>query len=317
MTDSPASLPPRAVSDAATFGKVAVVYGGQSAEREVSLQSGAGVLAGLVSVGVDAHGVDAERDLIAKLLDLATDRVFIALHGPGGEDGTLQGALEYAGIPYTGTRVLGSALCMDKARTKDIWRANGLPTPPSMLLRNESDLAKVGEQVGFPAFIKPVHEGSSLGMTRVGHNGDLDAAFRRARAMDAEVIAERFVNGAEYTTAILGECVLPTIRLETHREFYDYEAKYSDDANTGYHCPCGLSSQRERELATLVMQAFRLVNGTGWGRVDLMCDSDGQPWLLEANTVPGMTSHSLVPMAASVAGMEFPELVWRILETSL
>ncbi len=310
-------MPPKLVSDASVFGKVAVVYGGQSAEREVSLQSGAGVLSGLLSVGVDAHGVDADRNLIGNLSAMAVDRVFIVLHGPGGEDGKLQGALEYAGIPYTGTGVLGSALCMDKIRTKDVWRANGLPTPAWMALNVESDLTEIGHALGFPVFIKPVHEGSSLGMTRVGHNSDIKAAFRRARELDSDILAESFIDGTEYTATILGDRVLPIIRLETQREFYDYEAKYSDDANTGYHCPCGLPPTRENELAGLVMQAFRLVGGAGWGRVDLMCDREGRPWLLEANTAPGMTSHSLVPMAAAAAAMEFPELVWRILETSL
>jgi D-alanine-D-alanine ligase len=298
------------------LGRVAVLYGGHSAERAVSLKSGAEVLAGLQGRGVDAHGIDTGELGLRPLLDGGFDRVFIVLHGRGGEDGTLQGALETLGIPYTGSGVLGSALCMDKWRSKRLWAGADLPTAPFALISDRGELEAVARDIGFPMVIKPSREGSSIGMSIVHGLPELDTAWRAAAALDGEVLAERWIDGPEYTAAILGDRVLPLIRLETPNEFYDYEAKYESDS-TRYHCPCGLRENEEAGLAQLCLDAFAALGGSGWGRVDLMLDSEGRPWLLEANTVPGMTDHSLVPMAARAAGMDFGELVLRILETSL
>lgn len=306
----------RSVSDPHVFGKVAVLYGGDSAEREVSLESGAAVLDGLRQGGIDAHGVDKATQVLEQLSAGGFDRVFIALHGRGGEDGTLQGALEVAGYPYTGSGVLGSALAMDKYRTKCVWQALGVPTPAFHLIRSETELLDVGKALGYPLIVKPVHEGSSIGAGRVENDEELHSAWWTASGYDAEVIAEPWLEGPEYTVSILGSETLPVIRLETPRVFYDYEAKYADDAGTRYHCPCGLAPKREREFQRLAMRAFEAVGGYGWGRVDLICDDRGRPQFIDVNTVPGMTSHSLVPMAARAAGIEFDELVWRILETS-
>lgn len=305
------------MNDAARFGKVAVLYGGTSAEREVSLKSGRAVLEALQKRGVDAHGVDVvDGSVLEVLRSGGFARAFIALHGRGGEDGVIQGALETLGLPFTGSGVLGSALGMDKVRTKQIWLAAGLPTPKFLVLEDEADLGRVEAELGFPVMIKPAHEGSSIGMSKVERAADLPAAWRAAMQYDRAVLAEAWITGREYTAAILGEQALPLIRLETPHAFYDYEAKYRAD-DTRYHCPCGLPEVQEQGLRELALRAFRTVAAQGWGRVDLMCDRDGKPYLIEVNTVPGMTDHSLVPMAARAAGIDFETLVWRILDTSL
>jgi D-alanine-D-alanine ligase len=298
------------------FGKVAVLMGGRSAEREISLKSGTAVLDGLRRAGVDAHGVDAGDDVLAVLDAGAFDRVFIVLHGRGGEDGVMQGALETLGLPYTGSGVLGSALSMDKLRTKRIWQAMGLPTPAWETLSGSADFDAVVGRLGLPLMVKPVHEGSSIGMTRVEQAADLPAAWQQAARYDSEVIAEQWVHGDEYTATILGREVLPMIRLETPRIFYDYEAKYFADT-TRYTCPSGLPPELEQQFGEMALRAFDATAAGGWGRVDFMVDGDGRPALLENNTVPGMTDHSLVPMAARAAGIEFDQLVIRILATSL
>ena len=300
---------------AADFGKVAVLMGGMSAEREVSLNSGQAVLTGLCRKGVDAHGIDAGPDVLEVISAGNFDRVFIVLHGRGGEDGVIQGALEVLGLPYTGSGVAGSALGMDKFRSKLLWKGMGLPTPDYVLLRSGADLA-AAEALGFPLMIKPAREGSSIGMARVGNASELAAAWSNAAGFDAEVLAERWITGAEYTAGILGDDVLPLIRLETPHTFYDYEAKYQTNT-TSYHCPCGLDPEREQSLQSLALDAFRAVGAGGWGRVDILVDEEETPWLLEVNTVPGMTDHSLVPMAAKRQGIGFDDLVWRILETTL
>lgn len=299
---------------AADFGKVAVLMGGLSAEREVSLQGGQAVLEALVRRGVDAHGVDVGRDVLSLLQQEQYDRAFIMLHGRGGEDGVIQGALESIGMPYTGCGVAGSALGMDKYRCKLLWAGLGLPTAEFVMLEQAADLERA-EALGFPLMIKPSHEGSSIGMAKVESGQQLEEAWRQAAGYDIEVMAERWISGAEYTASILDDQVLPLIRIETPNTFYDYEAKYQADS-TAYHCPCGLASDQEEALKRLAGQAFRAVGASGWGRVDIMLDEAGAPYLLEVNTVPGMTSHSLVPMAAREAGIDFDELVWRILLTS-
>ncbi len=304
------------VSEPAEFGKVAVLMGGWSAERAVSLVSGQAVLRALQARGVDAHGIDADRGILRVLADGGFDRVFVVLHGRGGEDGVIQGALEILGLPYTGSGVLASALGMDKLRTKRIWLGMGLPTPPCRLVGSAAELAEAAAELGLPLAVKPSREGSSIGISRVNDPAQFQSAWERAAACDSPVLVEPWIQGQEYTGGLLQGETLPLIRLETPREFYDYEAKYHAD-DTRYLCPCGLPEEREAELRRLVRRAFAAVDGYGWGRVDLMVDAGGQPWLLEVNTVPGMTDHSLVPLAARVAGLSFEELVWRILETSL
>jgi len=297
----------------ARFGKVAVLYGGRSAERDVSLKTGAAVVAALRARGVDVHGIDAGRDIIAVLEAGGFDRVFIALHGRGGEDGVIQGALELSGLPYTGTGVLGSALSMDKVRSKLVWKALGLPTPPFVVLHGEADLETALRQLSLPMAVKPAREGSSIGTTKVTEASQLEPAWREAARHDLDVVAEPWISGGgEYTAAVLGKVALPLIRVETPRGFYDYEAKYEAD-NTRYQCPSGLPTDQERALQQLALRAFAALDASGWGRVDFMLDAAGEPWLLENNTVPGLTDHSLVPMAARAAGIEFDELVWRIL----
>ena len=303
------------MTQANDFGKVAVLLGGRAAEREVSLKSGNAVLAALLAQGVDAHPLDPDDQVLEQLRAGGFDRAFIILHGRGGEDGVIQGALETIGMPYTGTGVLGSALGMDKYRTKLAWTGAGMPTAESVLLHADADLAAAAA-IGFPLMVKPAHEGSSIGMARVTDPATLAAAWHAARAYDSLVIAERWIQGAEYTCAILGHEALPLIRLETPHAFYDYDAKYRAD-NTRYLCPCGLPQADEARLRQLSLDAFDLVGASGWGRVDLMVDDAGQPYLLEINTVPGMTDHSLVPMAARAAGIDFGSLVMRILETSV
>ncbi len=300
---------------ATDFGKVAVLMGGSSAEREISLKSGAAVLKALKSRGVDAHAVDPQEGFLQQLRDQAFDRAFIILHGRGGEDGLMQGALETIGMPYTGCGVMASAVGMDKYRTKLLWQGAGLPTPASCLLRSEADLAQA-EALGFPLMIKPVHEGSSIGMAKAESAEQLRQAWTEASKYDALVLAEQWISGGEYTCALLRGEALPLIRLETPHGFYDYEAKYFSDS-TRYHCPAGLGESDEQVFRKLALHAFEAVGGSGWGRVDILTDEQGKPWLLEVNTVPGMTDHSLVPMAARQAGIEFDELVWRILQTSM
>jgi len=308
--------PTRAAS-AAEFGKVAVLMGGQSAERAVSLTSGQAVLTALQSRGVDAHAIDADARVLQVLAQGGFDRAFLALHGRGGEDGVLQGALETIGLPYTGSGVLASALGMDKLRSKQVWLGAGIPTPPFRLLADSDiDTAALAADLGLPLAVKPACEGSSIGISRVTDSAQLLAAWELAARYQSPVLVEPWIQGEEYTCAVLQDTALPLIRLETSRDFYDYEAKYHAD-DTGYHCPCGLPAAREAELQALALQAFAALDGYGWGRVDFILDKIGQPWLLEVNTTPGMTSHSLVPMAARAVGLDFAELVWRILETSL
>ncbi|MFA5495813.1 MAG: D-alanine--D-alanine ligase [Porticoccaceae bacterium] len=298
------------------FGKVAVLYGGTSAERKVSLAGGVAVLEALRARGVDAVGIDVGRGIVPQLEALAPDRVFIVLHGPGGEDGTLQGALEFLGLPYTGSGVLASALAMDKMRTKQLWLGLGLPTAGFAVLEADTDWQRSLDSLGGVAMVKPTREGSSIGMARAATAEELAAAWRAAAALGDEVIAEAWLSGAEYTVAILDGEALPPIRLETDRGFYDYEAKYLAD-DTRYLCPCGLPPEREEELKALSLAAFDSLGCSGWGRVDLMLDGSGNFQLLEVNTVPGMTDHSLVPMAAKALGIGFDELVIRILAGTL
>ncbi|NMG64938.1 D-alanine--D-alanine ligase [Azoarcus indigens] len=299
----------------AHFGKVAVLFGGSSAEREVSLMSGKAVLAALQGAGVDAHAFDpAERDLHI-LKEEGYDRVFIALHGRGGEDGTVQGALELMGIPYTGSGVMASALSMDKWRTKMVWLANGLPTPRYAILEADTDWDAVVHELGLPIFVKPVHEGSSMGATKVTQAGQLRAAWELAARYDSLVIAEEFISGAELTAPFLNDRALPLVRIVAPDGNYDYQHKYFTD-DTRYDCPCGLPEAEEQALQALVMKSARVLGCRGWGRADLILTADGRPYLLEMNTSPGMTGHSLVPMSARVAGMSFEALCLAILAES-
>jgi D-alanine-D-alanine ligase len=297
------------------YGKVAVLMGGPSAEREVSFKSGAAVLDALKSRGVDAHGIDPEADVITRLQREQFERAFIVLHGRWGEDGVIQGALETIDMPYTGSGVLGSALGMDKLRCKYLWSGAGIPVPEYVVLERGMDLDRVAAQLGLPLFVKPVREGSSLGVTKVKRADELAPAFEAASQYDDFVIAERAIVGPEITCAILTGQALPLIRIEPVTEFYDYEAKYLRD-DTRYHCPSGLPAATERHIQDIARRAFALVGCEGWGRVDFMVDADGRPYVLEINTVPGMTDHSLVPKAARQGGIEFDELVLRILATS-
>lgn len=296
-----------------SFGKVAVLMGGRSAEREISLKSGTMVLGALKKGGVDAHAFDPRDSGLDALKSQRFDRAFIALHGRFGEDGTVQGALEYLGIPYTGSGVMASALAMDKWRTKLLWQAAGLPTPPYELMTARADPADLARKLGLPLMMKPAREGSSIGMSKVTSVEKIAPAYELATRYDDVVIAERFIEGVELTAAILGDEALPLIRLETPREFYDYEAKYFAN-DTRYVCPCGLPADQEQSIRRLAQEAFRVLGCSGWGRVDLMLDREGNPYLLEVNTVPGMTDHSLVPMAARARGISFEDLVTRILE---
>lgn len=311
------------IRDPRDFGRVAVLMGGWSAEREVALWSGQGVVEALQSRGVDAVAVDATPALVLSLKAQGYDRAFNVLHGTGGEDGLVQAALELQGMPYTGSGVLASALAMDKLRTKRLWKAEGLPTPEWLWLRHRDDLQRAAEQLGLPFIVKPSDEGSSVGISKVKSAAQFDEAWRFAigegRAART-VMAERFIGGGsqghEFTCAILDGEALPTIRIVPPGEFYDYHAKYLSDA-TQYHCPSGLSESLEAEVRALCLHAFELLGARGWGRVDFMLDAHDRPWLIEANLVPGMTTHSLVPMAARARGMDFAELCWRILETTM
>jgi D-alanine-D-alanine ligase len=298
-----------------SFGKVAVLFGGRSAEREVSLKSGAMVLEALRKRGVDAHAFDPQHQPLEQLIAERFDRVFIALHGRFGEDGTVQGALEYLGIPYTGSGVMASALAMDKWRTKLLWEAGGVSTPEYEVLTAASDWTAIAQRLGTPLMVKPAREGSSIGMSKVLSVEKLQAAFELAAQYDDVIIAERFIEGVEVTAAILNGEALPLIRLETPRTFYDYEAKYFAN-DTRYICPSGLPDAQERAVQEQALAAFDLVGCSGWGRVDVMLDRAGRAYLLEVNTIPGMTDHSLVPMAARAKGIAFDELCVRILETA-
>jgi D-alanine-D-alanine ligase len=306
----------RRVTDVKDFGKVAVMFGGDSAEREISLLSGNAVLAALKRRGVDAHAFDP-RDLpLTDLTKKKFARVWICLHGPGGEDGVMQGALEYLGMPYTGSGVMGSAIGMDKLRTKRLAAAIGVASAKTFVLTGPNDFEHCIEQLGMPLIVKPATQGSSVGMTKVEKAQDLAAAYADAAKHDRVVFAESWITGGEYTVPILHGQALPSIRIETPKTFYDYEAKYFRD-DTKYFCPSGLSAPAEAHLASLAVAACEAAGAEGWGRSDFMMDPSGRPLLLEINTVPGMTDHSLVPMAARAVGIDFEELCWRVLETSL
>jgi D-alanine-D-alanine ligase len=305
----------RHVTDAKDFGRVAVLFGGTSSEREISLKSGNACLAALQKRGVDAHGFDPKEKPLTELLVRKFDRVFIALHGPGGEDGTLQGALEFLGLPYTGSGVMGSAIGMDKLRTKRLAQAVGIPTTDYMVLRSPADLDNCIERLGIPMIVKPATQGSSVGMTKVEKADQLLGAYQAAAMLEPDVFAEPWITGAEYTVAVLHGRALPSIRIETPATFYDYQAKYFRN-DTKYHCPSGLSADAEKHLANLAQATFAAVGAEGWGRADFMMDKAGKPYLLEINTVPGMTDHSLVAMAARALDISFEQLVWQVLETS-
>lgn len=303
--------------DPEKFGKVAVLMGGWSAEREVSLKSGTAVLAAMQQRGIDAHGIDVQRDtVIGDLQQGNYDRAFNILHGPGGEDGVIQGVLEVLGIPYTGSGVMASALAMDKLRTKQLLDGIGLPTPNYMLLDEDTDYEYVSANLGLPIMVKPSQQGSSIGMSKVERTEQLHSAWQAAAQFEGAVIAEQWIEGKEYTVAILGDEALPAILLETPRTFYDYEAKYVAD-DTRYICPCGLSQEQEMQLQRLALSTFQALGARGWGRVDLFIDKQERPWIIELNTLPGMTDHSLVPMAAKAKGISFDELVVRVLQQTL
>ena len=289
------------VTDAKDFGRVAVLLGGDSSEREISLLSGNAVLEGLQRRGVDAHAFDPRERALSSLLEERFDRVWIALHGPGGEDGTLQGALEYLGVPYTGSGVMGSAIGMDKLRTKRVADAIGVATADYVVLRGPQDFEIAVERLGLPLIVKPATQGSSVGMTKVERAGDLPAAYQAAVAFEHNIFAEPWITGKEYTVAVLQGRALPSIRIEAPQRYF---------------CPSGLSNQAEQHLAQLALAAFDAIGASGWGRADFMSDATGRPLLLEVNTVPGMTRHSLVPMAARAVEIDFDELAWRVLETS-
>jgi D-alanine-D-alanine ligase len=306
----------RRAKSAAEFGKVAVLLGGDSSEREISLLSGHAVLAALKRRGVNAHAFDPKELPIQSLVSEAFDRVWIALHGPGGEDGAMQGALEWLGIPYTGSGVLASALTMDKLKTKRVVVGAGYAAPEYAVLSSPADLAGALERIGLPLMVKPASQGSSVGITKVKTAAEFPAAYAEARAIDPIVFAERFVSGAEYTVGVLHDRGLPSIRIKPATEFYDYEAKYFRN-DTEYHCPSGLNAAEEGELQAAALGAFRVTDCVGWGRVDFMRDPASQKfYFIEINTTPGMTDHSLVPMAARQSGIDFEELVWRVLESS-
>lgn len=304
-----------AISEPGDFGRVAVMYGGNSSEREVSLDSGNAVLQALLSRGVDARGWDPAEKSLVEFAAAGFDRVWIALHGTGGEDGALQGALQWLDMPYTGSGVMASALAMDKIRSKKLFRAAGIATPDYVVINNSGDARVAADELGFPMIFKPVGQGSSVGMSKVFEASELHAAAELALEYGAPALAERCIVGSESTVAVLQGQALSSIRIETPRVFYDYRAKYQSDS-TRYHCPGTDDAELERSLHDMAVASFAVLGCTGWGRVDFMTGGDGLPQVLEVNTVPGMTSHSLVPMAAKVAGIDFAELCWRVLETS-
>jgi D-alanine-D-alanine ligase len=297
-----------------SFGRIGLVYGGDSAERAISLKTGAAVAAALQRLGASFDRYDGPRAVVDAARAGRVDVVLNMLHGRGGEDGCLQGALALYRVPLTGSGVLASALSMDKLQTKRVWRAAGFPTPDWRIAARPGEAAAIADDLGLPVFVKPAREGSSVGMTRVSGRDALAGAIDRALAHDDQALVERLIDGPEYTASILAGDALPLIRIETPRDFYDYEAKYAA-GDTRYHCPCGLPPARERALQTLALSAFDVLGCRGWGRVDLLLDAAGEPWLLEVNTVPGMTDHSLVPMAAAAGGLDFDALVLRILQT--
>ena len=297
------------------FGHVAVLMGGSSAERVISLNSGTAVYEALKRQGINVISINVKDNLIETLANNKIDRVFNIIHGRGGEDGLLQAVLEILKVPYTGSGVMASALTMDKLRTKLCWQGQGLITPKWFVLESEQDITACIEYLGFPVIVKPALEGSSLGMSKAKNKQELIAALSIAANFQCAVYAEQWVQGEEYTVAILEDEALAVIRLKTANTFYDFEAKYHSK-DTQYHCPCGLSALREEEIKALALEACKVVGVTGWGRVDLFIDNTGKSQLIEINTVPGMTDHSLVPMAAKATGIDFNELVWRILETS-
>ena len=301
------------------YGKVAVMLGGSSAEREVSLKSGSAVLNVLRKSGVDAHAFDPASQPIGDLIELKFDRVVIMLHGRGGEDGSMQGALQLMNIPYTGSGVLGSALAMDKVKTKQIWQTLGLPTAKYHIVDKRSfdagSCKVIMQDLGEVVMVKPAQEGSSIGIAKVTNTTQLETAIHDGFKYDNTVLLERFIQGPEYTVTILNGVALPSIRMSTPHTFYDYDAKYHSNS-TEYFCPSGLSAEHELKLGELALEAFRAVDGSGWGRVDFMQDEQGDFYLLEANTVPGMTEKSLVPMAAKQAGLSFSELALAILRTA-
>ena len=306
----------KAAADAAAkCGRVAVLMGGDSAEREVSLKSGNAVYQALLEAGVDAVPVDLQAPAFHQLAELEVDRVFNVLHGRGGEDGSIRAVLDFLGIPSTGSAVGALALTMDKVLTKKVIRCSGIPTPDFIELFSEADCERLLQDLGLPVFVKPVLEGSSIGMTPVHQADDLLPAWEKARRYGA-VFAEKFITGGEYTAAFVGDDVLPLIKLDTPREFYDYEAKYLAD-DTVYTCPSGLDDDKVDQINDLVRATIRATRVSDWGRVDLMLDAEQQPWIIEVNTVPGMTDHSLVPMAGRAVGLEMPDLVLRILEATL
>ena len=307
---------PYRIESPGDFGKVVVLMGGASAEREISIKSGTAVLQALQRKRVNVIGVDVTDDLIQPLLGKGYDRVFNIIHGRGGEDGVLQGVLEAMQIPYTGSGVMASALSMDKLRTKLCWQGQGLTTPAWYLLRTEGDIDECIKKLDFPMIVKPALEGSSIGMSKASSRDELIIAWRLAAKYQCDVYAESWVDGKEYTVGVLASEALPVIRLETPNVFYDYDAKYFSDS-TQYHCPSGLDEEKEKALQVLAVVACEVIGVCGWARVDVFIDETGQSQLIEVNTVPGMTDHSLVPMAARANGIEFDELVWRILETSI
>ncbi len=297
------------------IGRVGVLFGGNSAERDISLQTGSAVLQALINANVDAVGIDTQTNAIEHIQNAKLSRAFIALHGIGGEDGQIQALLNFMGIPFTGSGVQGSAIAMDKLKCKQIWQTLKLSTPPYAVLQDKMDLTAVLDELGGKAFVKPSHEGSSIGMSRVESLSQFEGAYAKAKQFDTCVIAEKLIEGSEYTVAVVGDEILPSIRMETDNAFYDYDAKYLSD-HTRYFCPSGLGPTKEAELQQLALQAYRSIGCSGWGRVDVMADRDEQFYVLEVNTIPGMTSHSLVPMAAKAIGWSFEQLVLNILASS-
>lgn len=308
-------MKPLVIQQTKDFGRVAVLMGGSAAERDISINSGTAVFNALKRQGVDAVAIDVKNSFISALDGQKIDRVFNIIHGRGGEDGVLQAVLEQLNLPYTGSGIMSSALTMDKLRTKLCWQGAGLTTPKWYVLRNEKDIESCIEALGFPVIVKPSQEGSSIGMSKANNRAELIKALALASEYQCDVYAEAWVKGEEYTVAVLDGVALPVIRLETPNVFYDFDAKYQSN-NTNYHCPCGVSPEQEDILKELAVEACEVVGVKGWGRVDVFMDGLGDTQLIEVNTVPGMTDHSLVPMAAKACGIEFDELVWRILETS-
>lgn len=298
------------------FKRVAVLMGGTSAEREVSLRSGQAVLASLKRSGIEAYGLDLNENAVQQLLENPMDIAFIALHGRGGEDGRIQGVLEWLGIPYTGSGVLASALAMDKYRTKEAWWYKGLSTPKAELLTSQVSAKELAVRLGFPIMVKPNHEGSSIGLSKVRSLEELEAAIHEANQFDHEILAESFVEGREFTVSVLNGEALPVIGVKTSHDFYDFSAKYAENQGTQYLLPCGLSPIMEERLKKLAVKAFQAINCQGWARVDMMLDLNDTPWLIEINTSPGMTETSLFPKSAAHAGIQFDELVIRLLDSA-